>query len=304
MTNQIDGDSSIHLTGVRIASPLGFMAALGLMRVCAQDHGLAVRLAWHSSHAILYGITPTALVQRLVEQMRNRSQAAEFNFEVTDAQGRKKPVEHLREIPLDDFRTAVAQCQQDSRALGFLAGFATDAVISDKGFVARTQLDFTSGQQKLAVELRRLAQKLDPQTRRPRVALTERIERALFGGPYEDQSSLGWEPAAMMAHAHQPQAPTASKSPGQPMLIWLAIESMPLHPVLPHDAQHTYTVGFRERNAYVWPQWQEPLSWAEVTLLRQRPVNTLNDLPGVTAVWSSAVGRIGKYGILRPGART
>jgi hypothetical protein len=41
-----------------------------------------------------------------------------------------------------------------------------------------------------------------------------------------------------------------------------------------------------------------------VTLLRQRPVDTLAHLPGVSAVWSSTVTSVGKYGFLLPAART
>lgn len=62
--------------------------------------------------------------------------------------------------------------------------------------------------------------------------------------------------------------------------------------------------GFEGTTAYVWPQWTAPLSLTEVTLLRQRPVGSLNRLPGVETVWSSQITSVGKYGFLRPGART
>jgi len=211
---------------------------------------------------------------------------------------------HLRTIPPADYRAAVAACRGDTRALGFLAGFATDAVINDKGFVSRNKLDFSSGQQKLVEEFRQLSAMLDPSAKRARVPLAVRIERALFGGPYEEQSSLGWDPATLMAHAHQRIAPTDSVTPGQPMLIWLAIESLPMHPVLPIGPRRVATTGFAGTTAYVWPQWDAPLKLAEVALLRQRPVGTLDRLPGVSAIWSSAVTSVGKYGFLRPAART
>ena len=114
----------------------------------------------------------------------------------------------------------------------------------------------------------------------------------------------GIRAATLMAHAHQRIAPTDSVTPGQPMLIWLAIESLPMHPVLPIGPRRVATTGFAGTTAYVWPQWDAPLKLAEVALLRQRPVGTLDRLPGVSAIWSSAVTSVGKYGFLRPAART
>ena len=300
-------EPEVHLTGLPIASPIGFMAALGLLRICAQDHGQRVRLSWSANHARLHGLGTEALAELLNEHMRGRSKAAEFNFEVTDDNGKRGLVTHLRTIPPGDYRAAVAACRGDPRALAFLAGFATDAVITERGFVARNKLDFSSGQQKLIEEFRALAEILDPSRRRPRVPLAVRIDRALFGGPYEEQSSFGWDPAALMTHAHQRIAPTDSKTPGQPMMVWLAIEALPLHPVVPTGPrQQVQTTGFAGSAAYVWPQWNDPLSLQEATLLRQRPVDTLDRLPGVSAIWSSTVTGVGvgKYGILQPAART
>jgi hypothetical protein len=298
-------DDRVDLTGLPIASPIAFMAALGLLRVAAQDHGLDVRLAWSAQahHACLHGIGRGALCELLAEHMRNRSKAPELNFEVRDEKGRAGPVQHLRTISPADFREAVRACRDDARALDFLAGFGTDAIVNDKGCIARNRLDFTSGQQRLVEEFRSLATDLDPQTRRPAVPLGQRIDRALFGGPYEERHTFGWDPAALMTHAHQRAAPTDSATPGQPMTVWLAVEALPLHPVLP-TLRGARTTGFAGTSAYVWPQWAEPLGLGEVALLRQRPVDSLPQLPGVTAIWSSAVTSVGKYGFLLPAART
>lgn len=296
--------ASVDLTGLPISSPIGFMAALGLLRVCAADHGIPARLSWTPTHARLHGADSEALRDLLAEHMEGRSEGPEFNIESRDDKGRRAPVDHLRTLRPADFRDAVSALHGDARALGFLAGFGTDAVLTDKGFIGRSRFDFTSGQQTLLGGFRQLAGMLDPKAKRPRVPLPERIERALFGGPYEEQTSFGWDPATMMSHAYQPIAPTDSATPGQPMLIWLAIESLPLHPVLPAGPGRAQTLGFDRGKKYVWPQWKEPLSLGEVTLLRHRPVNSLDRLPGVSATWASAVTSNGKYGLFRPAART
>jgi hypothetical protein len=46
------------------------------------------------------------------------------------------------------------------------------------------------------------------------------------------------------------------------------------------------------------------LTLPEVALLRARPVDTLNALPGVTSLWRAEVTSVGKYGFFRPAART
>ena len=294
----------LELTGLSVGSPIGFMAALGLLRVLGQDLGLPVRLSWQGGHACLHGADRAAVVEALRGHMAGRSRAPEFNFEVDAGQGLRAPVQHLRNLTPDDYARAVEALAGDARALSFLAGFATDAVVNDKGFIARTRFDFSSGQQKLVEEFRNLAELLDPGARRPRRSFDERAACALFCGAYETQHTLGWDPATLMAHVHQRAAPSDSATPGQPMTVWMAVESLPLHPVVPISPRRAQTVGFVGGSAYVWPQWDEPLTLAEVALLRQRPVETLFRLPGVTAVWKSEVTSVGKYGFLRPAART
>jgi hypothetical protein len=295
---------SVDLPGLPVASPIGFMAALGLLRVLAQDHGLPVRLSWPGACARLHGLGRAAVAETLVAHMAGRSRAPEFNFAVLGEGGRAVPVTHLRTLTPADYRAAASGFAGDPRALAFLAGYGTDAVVDDDGCIARTRLDFTSGQQKLMHELRALAAMLDPQAKRPALPLATRVERALFGGPYEQQSSFGWDASALRLHAHEPDPPAETPPPGQPMTVWLAAEALPLHPVLPIEPRRAQTAGFLQGRAYVWPQWRVPLSLPEVALMRQRPVASLDALPGVEAVWASAVTSVGKYGFLLPAART
>ena len=304
MSHPAFAGTALALTGLSASSPLGFMAALGLLRVCARDHSLPVWLSWNESHARLHGISRADLIELLIGHMRGRSAAPEFNFEVTDKQGRASTVGHLRQIRAVDFRAAAAKFEGNPRALGFLAGFGTDAVVDEDGFIARSRLDFSSGQQQFMDGLRKLAVRLDPDARRPSVPLATRIERSLFGGPYEDQHAFGWDPASLMTHAHQPVAPTDSATPGQPMTVWLAVEAFPLHPVIPVAPQRAATTGVERGRGYVWPLWDALLGIDEVELLRQRPVQTLDQLTGVRAIWTAAFTSVGKYTVMLPGSRT
>lgn len=299
--------SAIQLNGLAIASPIGFMAAMGLMRVLSEDCGLKPRLSWECGRAQLFDISPETLHQALLTHMQGRSEAPEFNFTVGDG-SKTLPVKHLREIRPDEYRAAVDSMHGDPRALGFLAGFGTDAVVNKKGFIARTAFDFSSANQKLAKEFRRLAARLDPRqkTAKGKASPGALLGAALNGGPYVEQHSFGWDPSTLMSHAHQAQAPTHSPTPtpGQPWLIWLAVESLPWHPVLPIDAERAQTVGWNRSQAYFWPEWRPALAAAELRLLRSRPVDTLRDLAGVSAIWRSMRVSGGKFGFFAPATRT
>lgn len=296
--------TTLDLTGLSITSPLGFMAALGLLRVCVQDHGEAAELSWGATSARLHGVPKARLTELLHEHMRGRSLSPEFNLPVRTEKSQAEPFLHLREIPRADYRAAAQQWKDDKRAVGFLAGYACDAVINDKGYVARTQFDFSSARQCLALEFRRLAEMLSPDERRPAVALETRIQRALDGGPYEDQHTFGWDPATLLTHAHQAISPSASATPGQPMTVWLAVESLPFHPVVPISPTRCATTGFVGTKGYAWPQWSTALNLAEVRLLRQRDPGTLGALPDLAALWSAGITSVGKFRFFLPATRT
>lgn len=298
--------TTVALTGIQIGSPLGFMAALGLLRVLHEDHGLDVNLRWQDGHAVLGGIDTHALLALLAAHMRGRQQAPEFNFEVGTGSSKPVPVVHLREIRPEDYRRAAATLADNPRALGFLAGFATDAVVTDKGFIARTAFDFSSARQELGKEFRNLAARLDPDRKRGRKeAPVEALwTHGLFGGPYAEQHSFGWDPATLMGHGQAAIAPTRSEPLAQPGLVWLAVESLPWHPVLPDGNGRARTTGWPNRQAYAWPEWSIPLSAPEVRLLRARPVPSLLQLPGITGLWASQRTNVGKFGFFLPAART
>lgn len=273
----------IELPGLSGASPIGFLAALGMLRVLVEDRGRDARLAWRHGHAVLEGLEMTDAIDELAANMAGRGDALEFTWADT-----------TRGVTPEQYRAAVAQAGDDRRALGFLAGWGTDAVVRE-GSIASTRFDMTSGQQKLLRNLRELALRINRRS----------LEIALLGGPYENQSSFGLDPVAVRFHAHEPQAPTNSDPPGKPGLIWLAFEAIPLHPVLPVSAVRARTAGWRggPASAYVWPLWSRFLTLAEVSLLRSLPVERLSGRLGVTEIWAARYGASGKYGILLPALR-
>jgi len=272
-----------ELKGIAAGSPIGFLAALGLLRVLTHDRGLQVRLGWRDGCAVIDGIDSATAIDELMDNMTDRAESPEFTW-----------ANSPRKITPEVYRDKCNEMTGDIRALGFMAGWATDAVVRE-GAVVVTRLDMPSGQQKLLRDLRALTARI---TR-------DHLESALLGGDYEGQSSFGLDPIAVRAHAHESQAPTKSKAPGKPGLIWLAFESIPLHPVIPVSATRVQTTGWKMGRdaAYVWPIWDALLTLEEVKLLRTLPIERLPDRPGVREVWVSQYGSSGKYGMLQPAWR-
>jgi len=182
------------LKGLAAGSPIGFLAALGLLRVLTSDRNHEVYLGWRDGHAIIDGIEPERAIEELAANMVEREKAPEFNW--SDTPRKNTP---------DAYRKACDQMADDYRALGFMVGWGTDTVLRDN-FIAVTRMDMTSGQQKLLKDLRVLAGKVTQ----------EHFRSALLGGKYEGQSSFGLDPVATRSHAHEYKAPTKSKAPGKP----------------------------------------------------------------------------------------
>lgn len=274
----------IELPGLSGASPIGFLAALGMLRVLVEDRGHMARLAWRNGRAALDGMdSADAILDELTANMVGRAEAIEFTW--ADATRNATP---------EQYRLAVERAKGDQRALAFLAGWGTDAVVRE-GAIANTRFDMTSGRQQLLRDLRGLALTITRQS----------LEVALLGGAYGAQSSFGLDPITVRFHAHEPQAPTKSDPPGKPGLIWLAFEAIPFHPVVPVSSTRARTTGWRGAPApgYVWSLWNEPLALAEVSLLRVLPIDRLLGRPGVTEIWAARYGTSGKYGMLLPALR-
>ena len=70
----------VELPGITSRSPIGFLAALGLLRVLAEDRGQQVALGWHDGRAVLEGITREEAIEELAANMAGREKAFEFTW--------------------------------------------------------------------------------------------------------------------------------------------------------------------------------------------------------------------------------
>jgi len=288
----------IQLEGIPGTTPIGFMAALGLLRVLGEDQGREVRLSWDHATPRLHGMAGREeLLNALTSQIEGRHRDFEWNWADT-AKG-MTPDTYAQAC-----RNAEQQATRPARALAFLAAWGTEASLNDKGLIRYTWLDMTSGRQRLIANLRSVAAFLEA-SRRARGA----FESALFGGPYENQSSFGWDPATIRQHAHEARAPTDQKPAGKSGWIWLAAESLAWHPVLPRG-DRARTTGCETLKSggdmsYFWGLWSPKAELApdEARMLRAMDFRALSRRPGVESLWASTIGKSGNYRILLPARR-
>ena len=282
----------VELNGITEGSPIGFMAAAGLLRVLNEDCDRDAALSWNGGHAVVQGLQDRDdLLAELAGHMKGRCKALEWTWVPT-----------AKKVSPDDYRAACERAAGARRALAFLAAFATDTVLTDDANVRPSRLDMTSGQQNLIADLRKLAESLEPE-----MSSRQAFEETLFQRTYRQQATFGWDPVAVRKHAHEARAPMLSKPPGRPGEVWLAAEALALHPVLPAGNRARTTgcerIGDRGQ-CYFWASWgNTPLNVDEIRYLRALDVKAINRRSGVETVWASEFGSSGKYGMLLPAKR-
>jgi hypothetical protein len=248
-----------RMTALDAADPLGFLAALGALRIVTRDEPEA-RLRWlhdGSWSAVLQTPEPVDLVQILLadlERWRLGHPAVEF------AVNAERKVQDLKHQP-EDFRALMLRLATDPEAAEFVAAYATGVAVDGSGQTKPTSLHFTAGQQRFMDAVLDL-----------RAGVTrEDLEEALYGpwigrvGPKDTR----WRAASERSRALLSFDPGKEKSSTVAGAAWLAFQAMPLFPVVP-NGQRAMTTGFGGRGKseqFTWPVWPVPLSLCEVRVL-------------------------------------
>jgi len=261
--------TALSLTGLRASTPLGALAAFGLLRVCSQlPLPQPVRLSWRLTvdwSAELWfarPVTANTLTDALAAHMATRADAPVLTWR---ADIKAPPAEFAAFA-----RQAQREAQPEQRETAdFIAAFGSELITAvSKPEVKPTALHMTAGQQKFLQMARSLAQALAPKpgTRRPPQAA---FQEALFG-PWQYQDSyhaMGWDPATERLHALRAQSPSKDKPRSVAAAVWLAFEALPLVPAAA-TGQRLVTGGFDSNNrCFSWPVWEMPLDLATVRSL-------------------------------------
>ena len=272
---------TLRLTALRCDMPVGFMAALGLIRLAPPS----ARLAWEprSQIAVLHGISSEELLTHLVTHMAGRHRARELHL-----------ADDVRGMALDKYRDMAVK--ESDETLAWVRALWRE----DGDDVVPTNLCFTSGQQRMLLMARELATSLDPSSsEKARLRVTAKFNEALFGPwRYEDDaSSWGWDPASYRIGAQTPQAPANMPAEGVSAAYWLAWEALPFLPCLPGRG----TLGFVKENKvtkWTWASWAEPLTGDAVEAILRRPREAVA-LGG--EAFEAEVVKSGYYQFFRPG---
>ena len=249
--------NEILLRGIDGANPLGFLAALGALRVLSLDiDDIQLRWtkhtnAWRPLLVLGESIGEEQLVERLHSKM-----AASIPVEVFSLGDNPS-------VPLDMFRryvhaSAQAALNGDRIRADFAAAFAGEHPTDKDGKVPDTALRTMSGagHQHFLKFMRNFIEQARP----------EHLQKTLFAAwRYDDpvqNMTLRWDPSDDNRYALRWSDPSGDPDRKSIGSMWganrLAIEALPLFPTLPTHRQ-LETVGFHTQGArkthWTWPIW-------------------------------------------------
>lgn len=322
-TTVIHAPGHLHLTGLDGSNPLGFLAAVGLLRVLDDATPAALprpTLVWADSGQWLPWLqvvqTQEQVLDIVVQHARASLAEAATCFSY-DAEGRASLrgdglVRDLKPLPeglraLQD--AAAVQAIQDPpsavrrRSVDWMAAFGSECVTDNNGRVKPGALHFTAGQQAFLTMVREQAEGLD----------TAMVAEALFG-PWVGTSrlpSLSWNAAAARGYAYRATDPSKEKRSSVPSADVLAFAAWTLLPSV-SDGRRLRTArcaGGWKDGTFSWPVWTVPCTAQTVaSLMVRRDIDELTAAErralGVGLIFRSSVTRSdqGGYGSFAPAA--
>jgi hypothetical protein len=301
--------SRIQLVGVDGSSPLGFLAALGLLRVVPgaklgfSDDG--------SFRAFVDGLDKNE--SDLATFISDDAKAAEdrsapWRFTYTKAATKRQGPQEVADLkpPPDDFKRFLATCVEawlsgNEEAAGYAAAYGTDVAVDGKGNTKPTAFHFTAAQQTFlgAVESIRAS------------VTQEWVKKSLFEGHGEKPgSNLRWDPGSERNWALMANNPSGDGTRVDAPLEWLAFRGLPLLPSFPRGTRiiTTGVVGRGDDMTFTWPLWTVPASRHTTRSVLQ--VDWTGNAKertarGVFAICSSAIRRTSQgFGNFGPSAVT
>ena len=249
-------DLGIVLGGLDGSNPLGFLAAVGVLRsVAAVDAAREWRMNWavHNNGWFPFlssnmRVTQSELVELMFNELRRES-TPEFDF--------AKDLNVTRE----EFRRIAREAQssaslQERRYADFVASFGCELFVTVDGKqIQDTALRTMSGagHQHFLGTMKELVSKTEPAD----------LHRSLFTTwDYTDEKlGLRWDPGEDRRYALRWKNPSDDGTKTIRGANRLAIEGLPLFPTIPTNGA-VETTGFSTRNRtaqFTWPIWTRPI---------------------------------------------
>lgn len=284
---------SVELVGVDGSNPLGFLAALGLLRVVPRAR-LAFAADGSFRACLVTDSTPPDIAALISVDAAAASAARNASWWLTYTKTEKRGTKEVADLkaPPKEFQTFLMRCLEswmegDDEAAAYAAAFGTDVAVDGKGNTKPTAFHFTAANQQFLGAVEAI-----------RASLTQEwIEASLFSGHGERPgSNLRWDPGAERNWALMASNPNGDGTRVDAPLEWLAFRGLPLLPSFPRGIR-VITTGVSGRGngmTFTWPLWSVPaalgtvrtalqLDWAVAT--RERTAR------GVFAICCSAIRR-------------
>lgn len=292
-----EAPEGLAVPGIDGTTPLGFLAALGLLQVLGVDGAWkeqAPRLSWRlldTWRPILHGVSSLGtLAQVVFEDRQRRADSAVLNFRYVkqEKQG-PKPVGGLK-APLAVVRAWAreARKKRDEASLAHAAalfcqdvtevnkqpaaindyrseGIEVDEEIGLERTVERSFLDFTSRNAQFLEQVEEI---------RKHLTTVEYVHDALEKGDvdYEAKRTLDWDPASDTPGAIY----TGFRRGFLPVHEWLGFLALELLPLAGSGqrVRMTACTGRRLDGQFTWPLWERPATTDAIYALLGHP-----DLP-------------------------
>lgn len=254
--------SRIELVGVDGSNPLGFFAALGLLRVVPgaklgfSDDG--------SFRAFVDGLDKGELdIANLIAADAGAAgnESAPWRLTYRKAATKKKGPLSVADLkpPPADFKGFLASCIDawltgNEEAADYAAAYGTDVAVDGKGNTKPTAFHFTAANQTFLGTVEGIRASVTP----------EWIATSLFNGHGERSgSNLRWDPGAERNWALMASNPSGGEGTRvDAPLEWLAFRGLPLLPSFPRGSRIVTTgvVGRSDDMTFTWPLWLIPAS--------------------------------------------
>lgn len=260
-------DTEIALGALDGSNPIGYLAALGVLRVL-HDAGLTARLRWVNSYVwrpVILGVDRSRLLETLLTDVQAwKLDPEELSLRYAkEKKGGREEVEELKPPP-DQFQafasdSAEACREQGRRWADYVAAFAAaheHLGTDNSGATKPTALHLTAGNQQFL----RMVSSIIATVER------EELDEALFG-PWRYQGKtpvLNWDlVAGERNYALRATNPAGQKKLGVPGADWLAFRGLAAFPVV-LQGQRAVTTGFEGRGKkyrFHWALWSDALDY-------------------------------------------
>ncbi|WP_326636854.1 hypothetical protein OG884_25260 [Streptosporangium sp. NBC_01755] len=287
---------SIELPALDGRTPLGFLAALGLLRVCADVCRMPTALSFSDSTACAILHSPCETAEEIAEALRGVIESIPESAILPDGGAGFPPPSGVGKDPLRRSREEFHQLATNhpEAAETWLPSLVTDLALDKQERCAITLFTAPSGKQTLQTFF---AKPLEAVRGRP-----ERLLEALVGwrrvegvtGEYLDHRVL-------RSNSDDPEG-RAGRESGVPGATWLATMALPLLRITGDGQRVRTTLWHRRRSGPVmlWPLWRPALNTLAVRCLLEHPVFApVDHVPTVSSTHWPALGVINVYGAER-----